>query len=71
MREATKEELASIERYIDSISEQMIPMNLIEAIKAEIEDLEPTINHDFEGFYNCQHNVLRIIDRYINRKEQE
>ena len=72
MREATKEERESIARYIDSISVEMIPITVLENIRAEIsytlknapylydnEHLE-----ELDGMQDGLNEALEIIDKH-------
>ena len=42
----------------------------LEKIKAEIGEIEET-DHDFEGFYYCQNEVLKIIEKSISELKGE
>jgi hypothetical protein len=42
----------------------------LEKIKAEIIDIEEP-DHDFEGFYYCFEEALKIINKHIIRTEME
>ena len=41
----------------------------LEDIKAEIVDIEEP-DHDFEGFYYCLNEVMKIIDKHIKENKQ-
>ena len=36
----------------------------LEKVKTKIEDIEE-LDYDFEGFYHCQNEALKIIDKHI------
>ena len=61
-----------IKEYAKSLN--MIPMSVIEDIKAEIEDFEEEVFHrpntDYEAYASVRH-CLEIIDKHISRKENE
>ena len=42
----------------------------LEKIKAEIEDIEE-LDYNFEGFYHCQNEALKIIDKHITELKGE
>ena len=48
----------------------MIPMSVIEDIKAEISDIIENDN-DVYSWYNGLYKALEIIDKHISRKDQE
>jgi len=56
MRDATKEEKESIHKYIKSISEPMIPLSVIDEIKAEI------INESNKAFHAPNWDKARGLD---------
>lgn len=70
MRNATKEEIESIDAYINSISETMIPLSELQKIRQEIEKIPTTIKGI--GYFNerdvlaYQIDVLKIIDTHIS-----
>ena len=73
MRPVTKEERESVMAYMDSISEVMIPMSVIEDIKAEIEQKawdtqEIDGEHDNYKVVDLS-DVLQILDKHISGKE--
>lgn len=41
----------------------------LEKIKAEIDDIEEP-DHDFEGFYYCFNEVMKVLDKYIKENKQ-
>ena len=50
-------EKASVIEKLEAIKTEMDIIAELEEIKAEIYNMEEP-DHDFEGFYNCQSNVL-------------
>ena len=42
----------------------------LEKIKTEIEDIEE-LDYNFEGFYHCQNEALKIIDNHISKLKGE
>ena len=61
MRDATIEELESVENYIETCSVKMIPVSVLEDIKAEIEHIIPCGKEAL----SVKLGVLEIIDKYI------
>ena len=41
----------------------------LEDIKAEIDNIEEP-DHDFEGFYYCFNEVMKILDKHIKENKQ-
>jgi len=67
MRNATKEEKESIHKYIKSISEPMIPLSVIDEIKAEVENMinRTPISDSFYDRRTYLEKILKIIDRKV------
>ena len=42
----------------------------LEKIKAQIDDIDEP-DHDFEGFYYCFNEVMKILDNHIKELEKE
>lgn len=75
MRDATKEEQEGIRKYIESISVRMIPITVLEEIKAEIMNWESDLGNADDpyqiGAMDMRHYVLLTIDRHISGKEEK
>lgn len=74
MRDTTKEEKESVDKYVKSISIRMIPMSVIEDIKAEIKSELITHGQVIEGEYFSDdagninfglNKALKIIDKHL------
>lgn len=57
-------------KELDKILKKANFIEELEKIKQEICDIEEP-NHDFEGFYYCLEEVLKIIDKYIKELKGE
>ncbi len=51
-------------KELDKILKRGANIEKLEKIRQEIIDIEEP-NHDFEGFYYCLEEVLKIIDKHI------
>lgn len=47
-----------------------VAISTLEELLKEIDDIDEP-DHDFEGFYRCQNEVLEIIDKHISELKGE
>ena len=73
MRDATKEEQEGIRKYIESISVRMIPITVLEDIKAEIDEKQYSYMADKDYDEGIRFGLMlayQIVKRHISGKEQ-
>lgn len=73
MRNATKEEIESIDAYINSISEIMIPLSVLQEIRAELTKhyVDPYNRNAFRYTTVSLLDVLDLIDKHIKEYTNE
>lgn len=69
MRNATKEELESINAYIKSISEIMIPLSVLQEIKQDIDEWYQFPHSSLNWL--CYTKLCEIFDKHINNDQFE